>query len=146
MGDAAALDEILAPIVAPIASWASRRPDILGLALVGSWARGTARRDSDVDLSLLVNEPETFRREDWLDEIRWHEGHVVHWHDADYGAAWSRHLQQSAFGEIEFTFCHPSWADTDPVDAGTAEVVSGGCRVLLDKSGLFEKLLSVVSR
>ena len=141
MGDAAALDEIVAPIV----SWARRRPDILGLAVVGSWAREAARPDSDVDLTLLVNEPQTFRRQDWLDEIAWHEGHVVHWHDADYGAAWSRHLQQSAFGEIELTFCRPSWADTDPVDAGTAEVVSDGCRILFDKSGLFEKLLSVVS-
>jgi hypothetical protein len=145
MGGVATLDEIVAPIVSPIVSWARRRPDILGLALAGSWARGAARNDSDVDLILLVNEPETFRRPDWLDEITWHEGHVVHWHDADYGAAWSRHLQLSAFGEIEFTFCRLSWADTDPVEAGTAEVVSGGCRVLLDKSGLFEKLLSGIS-
>jgi predicted nucleotidyltransferase len=145
MGDAATLDEIV-PIVSPIVSWSRRRPDILGLAVVGSWARGNARPDSDVDLILLLNEPETFRRQAWLDEIMWHEGHVVHWHDADYGVAWSRHLQLSASGEIELTFCHPWWADTDPVDAGTAEVVSGGCRVLLDKSGLFEKLLSVVSR
>jgi uncharacterized protein len=146
MGDVAALDEIVAPIVTPIVFWASRRSDIRGLAVVGSWARGTARRDSDIDLCLLVNEPEVFRSQDWLDDISWHEGYVVGWHDADYGVAWSRHLQLSASGKIEFTFCHPSWADTDPVEAGTAEVVSGGCRVLIDKSGLFEKLLSVVSR
>jgi uncharacterized protein len=146
MADATALEEIVDPIVCAIVSWARRRPDIRGLALAGSWARGAARPDSDIDLILLVNEPETFRHQDWLDEITWHNGHVVHWHDADYGAAWSRHLQLSASGEIEFTFCRPSWADTDPVDAGTAEVVSGGCRILLDKSGLFEKLLSVVSR
>jgi uncharacterized protein len=142
MGDAATLDEIVAPIV----SWASRRPDIRGLALAGSWARGAARPDSDIDLILLVNEPETFRYRDWPDDIPWHEGCVAHWHDADYGVAWSRHLQLSASREIEFTFCRLSWADTDPVEAGTAEVVSGGCRVLLDKSGLFEKLLSASSR
>ena len=146
MGDVAALDEIVAPIVAPIVSWASRRPDIRGLALVGSWARRAARRDSDIDLVLLVNEPKAFRSRDWLDDIQWHAGCVVHWHDADYGAAWSRHLQLSAAREIEFGFCRLSWAETDPIEAGTAEVVSGGCQVLLDKSGLFEKLLSAVSR
>ena len=141
MGDAAPLDEIVAPIV----SWARRRPDIRGLALAGSWARGAARPDSDIDLILLVDEPETFRRQGWLDGITWHEGHVTQWHDADYGVAWSRHLQLGDSREIEFTFCRPSWADIDPVDAGTVEVVLGGCRVLLDKSGLLEKLLSAVS-
>jgi uncharacterized protein len=146
MGDVATLDEMAALIVAPIVSWAGRQSDILGLAVAGSWARGTARSDSDVDLILLVREPEDFRGQDWLGEIAWREGRVTQWHDANYGVVWSRHLQLSDSREIEFTFCRPSWADADPVDAGTAEVVSGGCRVLLDKSGLFEKLLSVVSR
>jgi len=146
MGDVAILDEIASPIVAPIVSWARRHSDILALAVAGSWARGTARSDSDIDLILLVREPADFRGQDWPGEIAWREGRVTQWHDADYGVAWSRHLQLSGAREIEFTFCRPSWADTDPVDAGTAEVVSGGCRVLLDKFGLFEKLLSVVSR
>ena len=145
MGDAAALDEMVAPIVGPIVSWVRGESDILALAIVGSWARGAARNDSDIDLILLVREPEDFRGEDWPGEIAWREGRVTQWHDADYGVAWSRHLQLSDSREIEFTFCRPSWADTDPVDAGTVEVVSGGCRVLLDKSGLFEKLLSAVS-
>jgi hypothetical protein len=142
MDDVASLDEMAAPIV----SWARQQSDILALAIAGSWARGTAGSDSDVDLILLVREPEVYRGRDWLGEIAWCEGRVTRWRDADYGVAWSRHLQLSDSREIEFTFCRPSWADTDPVDPGTAEVVSGGCRVLLDKSGLFEKLLSVVSR
>lgn len=146
MGDVATLDEIASPIVAPIVSWARRHSDILGLAVAGSWARGAARRASDVDLILLVREPEDFRGQDWLGEIAWCEGRVTQWHDAEYGVAWSRHLQLSDSREIEFTFCRPSWADTDPVDAGTVEVVSGGCLVLLDKCGMFERLLSAVPR
>ena len=62
---------------------------------------------------------------------------------ADYGIVWSRHIQLAPPCEIEFTFCAPSWAATDPVDAGTVNVVSQGCRVLLDKAALFEKLLAV---
>jgi uncharacterized protein len=145
MGDVAALDEMVVSIVAPIVSCARRHSDVLAVAVAGSWARGAARSDSDVDLILLVREPEDFRGQDWPGEIAWREGRVTQWHDADYGVAWSRHLQLSDSREIEFTFCRPSCADTDPVDSGTAEVVSGGCRVLLDKSGLFEKLLSAVS-
>jgi hypothetical protein len=47
--------------------------------------------------------------------------------------------------QIEFTFCAPAWASTDPIDAGTANVVSGGCRVLVDKMQLFGNLLTAVS-
>ena len=35
-------------------------PDICGLALVGSWARGTARADSDVDLVVLTSHPDRY--------------------------------------------------------------------------------------
>jgi hypothetical protein len=139
MGDVARFDQIVAPVVA----WAERRSDILGLAVAGPWARGTASGDSDIDLILLAAEPQAFRTSDWLDEIRWPAGRVADWHDAEYGVAWSRHLQLMLPCEIEFTFCSPAWAEIDPVDAGTAQVVSGGCRVLLDKSAMFKRLLAV---
>ena len=134
----------LDPILAPIATWARSRSDILGLALAGSWARSAARAGSDIDLILLASEPRTFRRDDlWPAEIHWAGRRVAGWHDADYGIVWSRHIQLAPPCEIEFTFCAPSWAATDPVDAGTVNVVSQGCRVLLDKAALFEKLLAV---
>lgn len=39
------VNEFLSAVVA----WATEEPDIKGLALVGSHARGTARIDSDID-------------------------------------------------------------------------------------------------
>ena len=33
-----------------------RRPDILGIVLFGSWARGNNRSDSDVDLVVILTE------------------------------------------------------------------------------------------
>jgi len=136
------IDQILAPITA----WARSRADILGLALVGSWARGAARLDSDVDLVLLVSKPQAFRRnEDWLAEINWADAHVAHWHDVDYGSVWSRHIELQPHCVIEFTFCHPSWAAANPIDAGTANVLSGGCRVLVDKAKLLARLLTAAS-
>src|SRR5712692_3156871 len=46
--------------------WASARYDVRGLALVGSWARGPAHMDSDVDLVLLTCRVERFTEtDDW---------------------------------------------------------------------------------
>jgi uncharacterized protein len=134
----------LGRLLAPIESWARARSDILGVALIGSHARGTPRLDSDVDLLLLASEPRAFRyAEGWLSDIPWTEGRIVNWRDADYGAAWSRHARLEPFGRVEFTFCAQSWAATDPIDPGTSSVVSMGCRVLVDKIGLFRTLLAV---
>ena len=45
-----------------IVTWAEARSDITGLAGVGSWARGTARAGSDLDLMLLVDCPSEYRQ------------------------------------------------------------------------------------
>jgi predicted nucleotidyltransferase len=140
MVDSAQLDRVLVPIE----SWVRSRPDILGLALVGSQARGTARRDSDIDLVLLASEPRTFRQtDDWFADIHWTQARIVDWSDTNYGVAWSRHVRVEPFGELEFTFCPRSWAATDPIDPGTSRVISMGCRILVDKIGLFGTLLAL---
>ena len=137
---------VLAQIVDLVTAWARSRSDVLGLAVVGSWARGMARPDSDIDLVLLVSDPQAFRSSElWLAELQWREGRVVAWRDAQYAAAWSRHVQLESNREIEFTLCGLQWAATRPVDPATAEVVSNGCRVVLDKPRLFENLLAVTS-
>ena len=133
-------------VLEPVAAWARSRSDVFGLAVVGSWARGAARPDSDIDLVLLVSNPQAFRHDaGWLADIGWSTERVVDWHDAEYGTAWSRHVRLEPPCELEFTFCAPSWAQTCPVDPGTFAAVSGGCRVLLDKAGLFEGLLTATS-
>lgn len=142
MADASEVDNILAPI----AAWARSRADILGLAVVGSQARGTARPDSDIDVVVLTPEPERFRSDAlWLAEIDWRDQAITDSYDAQYGSAWSRHVQLQSSSQIEFTFCTPSWTATNPIDPGTLTVVSGGCRVLVDKARLFGDLLTAAS-
>ncbi len=128
-----------------ITRWAARRGDISALALVGSWARGTARADSDIDIMLLTPVPSLFRQDDrWLKEIDWNKigTSVAEWRDAEYGPIWSRHLRLLDDTKIEFGFGLPSWTAVNPIDAGTVQVISNGCRVLFDPQGLFDKLVT----
>lgn len=140
--DETPIDNILPSIV----GWARSKAEIFGLALVGSQARGTARRDSDIDLVVLVREPEQFRSDThWLGEIDWTGRQITSWHDAQYGLAWSRHVELQSQYKIEFTFCPSFWAATNPIDPGTMKVVSNGCRILLDKAQLLSALLRAAS-
>jgi predicted nucleotidyltransferase len=52
-----------------IVDWAKELRSIRGLALVGSHARHQARPDSDIDLVLLVDNPNDFRRAAWLSDV-----------------------------------------------------------------------------
>lgn len=131
----------------PVVRWAKERPDVLSVALVGSWARGTARAGSDIDLILLAADPNVFREsDDWLAEIAWDRGNarIKTWFDADYGVAWSRHIRLDPGSEIELTFCAPSWAAASPPDPGTIHVLSGGCCILLDKEQHLNRLSTLI--
>ena len=130
-----------------IQDWAKARDTILGLAVVGSWARGTAQKDSDLDIMLLVDSPKNYRAEtNWLATIEWHGAgfHLDDYRDADYGKAWSRHVRLIPSAEVEFTFADKYWAATDPIDEGTKEVIANGCHILLDNKRLFARLLEAV--
>ena len=122
-----------------ICVWAVQRPDVQAVALVGSWARGQARADSDVDLVMLCEQPEAYRLNAvWPEQL--FPGRVRAWIDADYGAVWSRHLTLKDGLEVELGCGQLQWASLTPVDPGTAEVLAGGFRILFDPHLLLQKL------
>ena len=47
----------VAALLPPVAAWAAGRNDIVGLILVGSYARDRPRIGSDVDLILITTSP-----------------------------------------------------------------------------------------
>src|SRR5512139_2377568 len=50
--------------------WASAQPDILALALVGSYARNAAHETSDVDLVLISMQPKYYLNScDWINQF-----------------------------------------------------------------------------
>ena len=134
-------------ILEKVTRWATGRNDISAVALVGSWARGTARADSDIDLVLLTPDPLRFRQNDrWLGEIDWRSigATVATWRYADYGIVWSRHLRLADGTEIEFGFGPLAWASVDAIDPGTFQVIGDGCRILYDPQGLLQNLIAQV--
>jgi uncharacterized protein len=118
-------------------AWARRRPDVRGVALVGSWARGAARPDSDVDLVVLTDDPGRYvQRADWTAEL----GSTRIVRTQAWGPLTERRLLLDNGLELEVGVVLPNWAATDPVDPENCRVVTDGMRILYDPEGRFAAL------
>lgn len=126
-------------IFARIVQWAETAP-VLGLALVGSHARGEGRPDSDVDLVILVEDVASMLSGSWVGEF----GEVVSTQIEEYGALTSLRVVYEGGLVVEFGFAQPSWAEL-PLDDGTRCVLSGGVRVLYDPEGLLKRATAVMA-
>ena len=111
-----------------VTDWAVSRADVLGLAIVGSHALGTPDQDSDVDLVLLCESPDTL-----LANTHWASnfGEVCEVSREDYGALVALRVFYKDGTEVEFGLTAMEWAKI-PLDAGTKRVISGGVRILYD--------------
>jgi predicted nucleotidyltransferase len=117
-------------------SWATTQPDIEGVALVGSYARGTATEDSDVDLMILTSAPTRYlRNQDWLRLF----GELEQATTETWGCVETVRAIYETGLEIEYNFSAPSWAGV-PVDSGTLRVVNDGLKILFDPKGKFDAL------
>ena len=88
-------NDLINGILEQVVNWVKKRPEILALALVGSYARGEATPDSDIDLMVIALDTEVFRQNhDWVHQINWESINykIQHWNDAEYGVVWSRHI------------------------------------------------------
>jgi predicted nucleotidyltransferase len=119
--------------------WAASQDDILALLMLGSWARGNPRMDSDVDLIVLTDQVERYL--DGEELIRW-SGAVRVIREQNWGAIEERRLSLPSGLEVEIGLGSPSWAAVAPVDPGTREVVADGARILYDPDGLLAALVA----
>src|SRR3990170_6701751 len=136
------LDEY-ARVTALIARWARAQDDVVGAAVVGSWARGAARMGSDIDIIVLTNPKARYLDDDhWVAMALVESAEIVR--TQDWGPLTERRVRLSSGLEVEFGFVPPSWAATDPVDPGTASVVRDGCKPIEDSGAVFEHLIAAL--
>jgi predicted nucleotidyltransferase len=120
-------------IIDAVTLWASGRPDVVGLLLVGSCARGAARPSSDVDFVLLSTRPySAWDSDPAIGELT---------RTRSWGPITERRFVTSSGLEVELNVGTPDWAAVTPVDPGTLRVVNDGARVLHDPAGLLTVLL-----
>jgi predicted nucleotidyltransferase len=126
----------LESFLAQVKQWAEQQSDIKGVLLVGSYARGAARTDSDVDLIILTASPQHY-----LDSISFADnfGSVAKWEKEDWGRVTSLRVWYQDGFEVEYGIAWPDWA-SQPLDAGTLQVVSAGMQIVFDRDGLLNRL------
>jgi predicted nucleotidyltransferase len=80
-------------------TWVSDQPDVQGVALVGSYARGAARDESDIDLVILTDQPPKY-----FENILWIErfGLVEKRQTEDYGKLTSLRVWYQDGIEVEY--------------------------------------------
>ena len=130
-------------VIVLVQSWAQRRPDIQAVGLAGSWARDAQRLDSDADIVVLTTCTECYALSvGWIHDVLLQEAPVTR--TRQWGPVIERRLVLPSGFELEFGFATPAWAETEPVDSGTARVVADGFRVLYDPHGILERLVDTV--
>lgn len=121
--------------------WAAGQPDIQGVSLLGSYARGQAREDSDVDLVLVTLAPQCYLRQTtWVRRF----GRVQREQLEDWGLVTSLRVWYEDSLEVEFGLTTPAWSQI-PVDEETRRVVADGMVVLLDRDGSLNTLRLAVN-
>jgi predicted nucleotidyltransferase len=119
-----------------ISTWASAQPDIQAVALVGSHTRGQAKADSDIDLVLLVEDPEKYLGDEvWPAQF----GKVLKRQMEDYGLVKSIRVRYDDGREVEYGITIPHWA-ARPLDEGTRRVIRDGMRILYERRPLLSPL------
>ncbi|MEV5205624.1 nucleotidyltransferase domain-containing protein [Streptomyces sp. NPDC053720] len=124
-------------IIDRITRWAVNRQDIVGLLLVGSYARNAARPDSDIDIVLLTTDQTQYINNTWANELAL--GELVR--TQSWGPITERRYATASGLEVEIGIGSPEWARADPVDSGTRRVVTDGAHPLHDPAGVLASLI-----
>ncbi len=115
--------------------WAKSRPDILAVAVVGSYARSQARSHSDLDLVLVCERPgEYLAQPHWILEL----GRVAGRRFEDYGKLTSLRVWYEDGLEVEYGIAGEEWAAL-PLDEGTRRVIADGMLVLYEQRELLSR-------
>lgn len=117
-------------------TFSERDPRIESVIMVGSYARGTNREDSDLDLCIITaDKGEMVKNPDFVKEF----GIPDKMRTEYYGACTSVRVWYKDGMEVEFGLVEPSWL-SQPLDEGTSSVLRDGYKVIVDKKQYFQHL------
>lgn len=123
--------------ITQVRSWAAQRPDILAVGYVGSWARGTAKPTSDLDVMILTNDPEPYiTQSGWISFF----GEVQKITQEDWGIVKTWRAFFDTAKEVEFNITTEAWSNIHPIDPGTQKVVSDGMEIIYDPQAILSQL------
>jgi hypothetical protein len=124
--------------IAKVRTWASERPGVIGILLVGSHARGSATPASDIDFVLLVTDTRPY-----LSDRAWARafGEVEREELEDWGRVQCLRIWYVSGAEVEWGLATIEWIGV-PLDAGTQHVLLGGYRIIYDREGVLESRLA----
>lgn len=131
--------DVITSFFGQVKDWATNEKNILGVALVGSHARNAAKEYSDIDLMIIVNDPQLYLQDiSWISQFGKVKEDGIK--DEDWGLVKTKRVFYKNEIEAEFNFVTEEWSRVNPVDTGTKKVMTDGNIVLVDKKGLLEKL------
>lgn len=119
-----------------IKNWAKNEEKIESVIVVGSYARGTYKLTSDIDLVIITpNKKQTIEERKFIELF----GNVIKSQIEYYGACTSIRVYYMDGKEVEFGIVEPSWIKR-PLDRGTYKVLKDGFKVIIDKKEYFKNL------
>jgi hypothetical protein len=92
---------------------------------------------SDVDLVVLTREPELYGA--WLGAVSPLAPAKLIRHE-EWGPITEWRFRRRSGLHVEFNVATPSWAGVDPLDPGTARVVSDGLQIIRDPQALLDRV------
>lgn len=122
--------------ISKLKEYAENTSHIESVLIVGSYARGTNKENSDLVIVIITsNKSDMITKQDFTQEF----GEVYKQQMEYYGACTSVRAWYSDGKEVEFGIVEPSWVAI-PLDTGTYQVLSDGYKLIVDKKRYFENL------
>ena len=120
-------------LMTKVADRSQADPRVIAAGVCGSYARGNARPDSDVDFCILTRNPQTLIDDrEWISRLG--ADARVAGPVEDYGLVRSVRVFYGST-EAEFGIADEAWARL-PIDGETAGVINEGLRILYDPEGI----------
>jgi hypothetical protein len=126
-----------------LSEWAGERRDVIGVALVGSYARNQPRMGSDVDVVMLVVDPVPYTLDvSWFWPVQ-PRAELIR--SATWGALLERRFRLPSGLHVEMGIVRPDWARV-PLDPGTRRVLADGHRILIDRHEILSRATETLTQ